>query len=257
MPLPVRDRAFTPAELEQLRLLLSTFRDGSGQRVKAGFMPNFLSFERVCASIVGGTTNENKGIFDVDVPGGIGRKPWGISCKMASTQPNKRCWFMELSNSAKYLHDAIARADIDDWKSFPDEAGPVLVNTVNSWHETARDYYDVDASKYLILTHDAKWNTFQIACFDLNVLVRVAPTDIRWVIEGRDKPSSLAGHIETCHGPHRLWQWYANSGGQLKFYPPNGWEEWSTPQFELLVPPIKSMKDRVDEYWPNAWPKDE
>jgi len=84
MSLPVRDRAFTPVELERLRLLLSTFRDGSGQRVKAGFMPDFLSFERVCAYVIGGATNEDKGVFDVTVPGGPGRKAWGVSCKMAA-----------------------------------------------------------------------------------------------------------------------------------------------------------------------------
>lgn len=257
MNLPVRDRELTQTELERIRLLLSTFRDGSGQRVKAGFMPDFLSFERVCAFVVGGKTNENKGVFDVEVPGGPQRRPWGISCKMATAQPKSNCcWFMELSNSAKYLHDALEVAEILDWKVSAEAAGPILVKTVESWHESARSDYDVDASKYLLLTHDSRWEKFQIVCFDLNVLTRAKPHEIKWVVEGRDNPSSVAGYIETANGSHRLWQWYANSGGQLKFYPPKEWENWSTEEFELSTPPIKTMKDRVDEYWPGAWPND-
>src|SRR5690606_25283606 len=78
----VRDRPFNEVELEQVRLLLSTFRDGAGQRLKvAGYMPDYLAFERVTALVLGGETNEDKGIFDVAVPR-PGGKSWGVSCKM-------------------------------------------------------------------------------------------------------------------------------------------------------------------------------
>lgn len=254
----VRDRPFDPDETEQMRLLLSTFRDGSGQRLKVGFMPDFLSFERVTAYVLGGATNENKGIFDVAVPGGADRMPWGVSCKMASAQPAKnRCWFMELSNSAKYLTDALAAEGIH-WQTRPEAAGPVLVATVGSWHERARGAYDVDASKYLLLTHDSRWRKFEIASFKIDILTRIAAADIRWVVEGREasvgRPSSVAGYIDADRGPHRLWQWFANSGGQLKFYPPIGWEEWRTGAFELAEPPVRDLKDKVEEYWPGGWP---
>ena len=242
-----------------MRLLLSTFRDGSGQRVKAGFMPDFLAFERVTAYVLGGSTNEDKGIFDVEVPGGTGCRAWGVSCKMASAQPQKNaCWFMELSNSAKYLTDALTTKEIH-WPSDPEAAGPILVATVGSWHEKVRNAYDVAASKYLLLTHDSRWSTFEIASFDINVLTRVSAVDIKWVTEGRaaaaGRPSSVAGYIDSDRGSHRLWQWYANSGGQLKFYPPLGWEEWRTGEFKLAEPPVRDMKEKVSEYWPGAWPE--
>lgn len=258
MDAPVRDRPLTPVELTRLRLILSTFRDGSGQRVKAGFMPNFLSFERSCARVIGGSTNENKGVFDVEVPGDGQSKPWGVSCKMAVTQPVKNgCWFMELSNSAKYLHDALGRAGIQDWRADAQSVGPVLVNTVVSWHEQAREKYDVDSSKYLLLTHDAKWRRFRVACFRLDILTRTPPNEVIWETSGsRENISSVVGYVEFDNSRHRLWSWYANSGGQLKFYPPLGWEEWSSDEFELLSPPIKDLKDRVDEYWPSEWPCD-
>lgn len=168
-----------------MRLLLSTFRDGSGQRVKAGFMPDFLSFERVTAYVLGGTTNEDKGVFDVAVPSGDDRKQWGVSCKMASTQPTKKCcWFMELSNSAKYLTDAL-EAEAVHWQTNPEAAGPILVTTVGSWHEKVREIYDIDASKYLLLTHDSRWRKFEMAAFDGHILTRIAATDIKWVVEGK------------------------------------------------------------------------
>jgi hypothetical protein len=254
--LPIRDRALTAVEIERMRLLLSTFRDGSGQRVRtAGFMPDFLSFERACAYVIHGTTNENKGVFDVSVSGGPGRLPWGISCKMAAIPPAKNhCWFMELSNSAKKLNDAVTAAEIVSWNHSPMQAGAAVVATVGSWHEAVRGGYDLDASKYLLLTHDSTWRFFEIACFNLNVLLRVHPGLIHWAVEGRDGPTSLGGYIDTPRGPHRLWQWYPSSGGQLKFFPLIGWEEWRSGYFELSRPPLMDLKSRVDQYWPGAWP---
>lgn len=220
-------------------------------------MPDYLAFERVTALMVRGNTNEDKGIFDVDAPGLLGEPPWGISCKMASAQPLRNsCWFMELSNSAKYLHDALAAAGIRNWVHDVAAAGPVLVDTVESWHERVSGNYDLANSKYLLCTHDSRWVNFEIACFDLNVLTAVDPRQIDWRAEGRNGAiSSLAGYIDTSNGPHRLWQWYANSGGQLKFYPPVGWEEWRSGIFQLEEPPLHDLVDKVETYWPGAWPR--
>lgn len=251
----LRDRPFNAEETEQTRLMLSTFKDGSGQRVKAGFMPDYLAFERVTAEVLGGSTNEDKGIFDVDVPGGDRRKPWGVSCKMAAAQPPaNNCWFMELSNSSKYFHDALEAAGVAAWTTDPQQAGPVVVATVEAWHAAARVRYDLEASKYLLLIRDSRWRKFQIAAFDIHILSHANPQTVKWRVEGRNGPSSLAGYVGTNAGEHRLWQWYANSGGQLKFYPPKGWEEWHTNTFELETPSVRGLKSKVDEYWPGKWP---
>ncbi|WP_161895957.1 hypothetical protein [Gordonia spumicola] len=255
----VRDRELNPTEIERMRLLLSTFRDGSGQRVKNvdGSMPDYLGFERVTAIVLGGTTNESKHIFDVVAPGGPDRLPWGVSCKMASEASAKsNCWFMELSNSAKYLTAAIENRGVD-WRTSPEKAGPILVGTVKSWHEAVRREFDVDASKYLLLTHDKAWREFQIISFGMDIVHAVDPAAIDWRVEGKNAeegdPSSVAGYIDTDSGPLRLWQWYARSGGQLKFYPPKGWEEWSSVRFELEVAPVHDLQAKAEEYWPNLW----
>jgi len=257
----IRDRKLSDVEIEKIRLLLSTFRDGSGQRLKkAGYMPDYLAFERVTALVLNGDTNEDKGIFDVVVPRPGGR-PWGVSCKMTTDQTWKnQTWFMELSNSAKKLTDAQEDLGID-WRKSPGKAGPNLIETVVSWHDAVRSDYDVDSSKYLLLTHDSNWRKFEIACFDIDVIVSDLAGDIEWVAEGgsASNPSSVAGYIERDgrDEPHRLWQWFARSGGQLKYYPPMGWEDWRTGPFELEDCPIKDLKSKVKEYWPGLWPEGE
>lgn len=254
--LPVRDRAFTNDELERMRLLLSTFRDGSGQYLKkiGGFMPDYLAFERATAVVCGGETTENKGIFDVIVPSGDLRLPFGVSCKMATAQPAARpSWFMELSNSAKKFHDAFAAAGVD-WTREPDKAGPILVELVEKWHYAVADTVDVASSKYLILAHDSRWRDFEIAGLDLNLSRADPHVGVDWVSEGLGTPSSVAGYIDVDGRRHRLWQFFANSGGQLKYYPPTDWAEWVSPTFQLEMPLVRSLRQTVEEYWPGLWP---
>lgn len=257
MTLAIRDRPLSSSELEQMRLLLSTFRDGSGQSVAAGFMPDYLSFERVTAIVCHGQTTENKGIFDVTVPGGAGRKNFGVSCKMAVAQPSLRLsWFMELSNSAKKFHDAFSAAGIN-WQIDPPIAGPIMVELVESWHHAAADHVDIGGSKYLLLTHDARWVNFELASFDLNLQRRDARTEVEWVTEGRNGViSSLAGYIHDGDRTHRLWQFFGNSGGQLKYYPLIGWEEWRSGTFQLEEPPVHDLKAKARGYWPDLWSED-
>lgn len=256
---PVRDRPFNEVELEQLRLLISTFRDGSGQYLSKlkSYMPDYLAFERATAFVCNGQTTENKGIFDVIVPSDDRRElPYGISCKMATEQPRQRSWFMELSNAAKKFHDAFAAADVV-WTHEPDLAGQVLVDVVESWHEDLRATVDVDRSKYLILEHDKAWQTFRIASLTCDLRLADPIRDIRWAAEGsRGTISSIAGYIELPNGTElRLWKFFANSGGQLKYYPPIEWADWYTFDFGLELPPVRGLRDKVDEYWPGAWPE--
>jgi hypothetical protein len=221
-------------------------------------MPDYLAFERATAFICGGKTTENKGIFDVLVTSETsGDLPFGISCKMAVTQPQNRSWFMEMSNSAKKFHDAFAAASVV-WTERPDLAGQVLVDVVESWHEDVRATVDVARSKYLILIHDTAWKGFQIACLDLNLRRADPALGVQWEAEGRGGiKSSIAGYINIDGKPHRLWQFYANSGGQLKYYPPIDWADWVSPVFELELPSVRGLRDKVDEHWPGMWPEDD
>lgn len=246
-----RDRPLDERELEQLRLTLSSFRDGSGQNVrkKTGeSMPGFRDYERSLAAVVGGKTTENKGIFDILVP--TGDQAFGISCKMTSRRPVKdQCSFMELSNSAAKFRNHWLSLQIN-WISEPMLAGPALIEFVSAWHAAVADV-DIAHSKYSVLAHDSRWNEFQILCFPLNLKIAEPKGDIEWVVEGK----ALSGYIDADGRRHRLWHSYPNSGGQLKYYPLISWAEWVTPPFTLEVPPIVSPLEKPRKYFKALWPK--
>ena len=236
-----------------MRLALSTFRDGSGQFVKSigGYMPGYLDFERATALVCGGETSEDKGIFDVSVPVPDGL-PFGVSCKMSVSQPaSHMAGFMELSNSQKKFRDEFARLEID-WQTEPEYAGPAVVELVMEWHQAVAQEFDISGSRYLVLSHDRKWRGFQLLCYSLD-LTRADPYAVEWCNEGSG-PSSVAGYIPHNNRRHRLWQLFQNSGGQLKYYPPLEWADWTSPPFHLEEPPIKGIVEKVDEYFPGMWP---
>lgn len=256
MSAPIKDRPLSASELERLRLILSTFRDGSGQIIlkKTGAsMPGFRDFERAVAVVCGGRGGEDKGIFDVVVPVS-GRLPYGISCKMSSSQPIAQgSSFMELSNSAAKFRSELERLGID-WRVDPASAGPAVVDLVESWHRKVAAEVDLPSSRYLVLSHNKAWSDFQVLCYALDLHMADPRTQVRWEVEGRRQPTSLAGYISSGARRHRLWQFYPNSGGQLKYYPPLSWAEWRSPVFQLEQPPVKSLLERVEEYFPGRWP---
>lgn len=251
---PIKDRPMSVFEIENMRLALSTFRDGSGQFVKSieEYMPDFLGFERVTALVCGGDTAESKGIFDVIVPVPGGR-PFGISCKMSTEQ--KWSSFMELSNAQKTFQDEFDHLEID-WRTEPEYAGPAIVELVSRWHTDVAQQFDLSGSRYLVLSHDRRWREFQLHCFPLSLVVADPYADVEWCNEGGDAsqgPSTLVGYISHGGRRHRLWQLFQRSGGQLKYYPPLEWAEWSSGRFVLETPPVKSILEKVEEYFPGKW----
>jgi len=249
---PFRDRPLNDLELEVLRLVLSTFRDGTGQTIKnrPGTVPNSRDYERSLAAVLRARTPENKGVYDVVVDTAAG--PFGISCKMVSEQPPaSQCSFMELSNAAAAFRRHLLASQIN-WATEPGLAGPAIIDLVSSWHAAAaRDLLiDASASRYSVLTHDRRWERFQLQCFPMD-LRRARPVgDVAWRVEGR----SLNGYIQDGAREHRLWQCFMNSGGQLKFYPLLSWAEWVSPAFSLETPPPGLLLRRAREYFHEVWP---
>lgn len=250
MDMAFRDRPLTDEEMEALRLILSTFRDGSGMVVlKDGrVMPGYRDFERALAAVLDGTAPENKGVFDVIVPDQP--LPVGISCKMSKTQPPaKQSSFMELTNSAAKFRDHLLQLQVH-WSTEPTLAGPALIDLVESWHFALDAEINVLGSKYAVLSHDTRWNKFQLLCFPLDLKVMNPRGDVDWVAEGK----ALAGYIDDNGRRHRLWHIYPNSGGQMKYYPLLKWAEWITPEFDLETPPLGSLRERAENYFPAQWP---
>lgn len=231
--------------------MLSTFRDGSGQRVKQGYMPNSLGFERSLSAVLNGHTPENKGIFDIAVPAGDGL-PYGISCKMTAFPAEvHKASFMEMSNAASAFRDHLLASQIT-YVNEPMLAGPAVIDFIVKLHQLLADTFDLPGSRYAVLGHDSRWEWFQVLCYPLDLLtVDPRGTDMEWEWKGK----AINGYINDDGRRHRLWQYYPTSGGQLKFWPLLAWAEWTTPRFRLEQPPPAPLPDKAKQYFPDLWPQ--
>ena len=248
-----RDRELNAVEFERLRLMLSSFRDGSGQVILKGTnhsMPGFRDFERSLAAAVGGETPENKGIFDIYVPSEP--TPFGISCKMSRMQPPRsNCSFMELSNSAAKFRACLDAGQINE-REEPHRAGAAIVELVGSWHSALKEAVDLSSSLFVILAHSSNWEKFQLLTFPLNLEIADPKIDVTWLYEG----ASLNGYIGQGAERHRLWQCYLNSGGQLKYFPLLEWAGWTSGLFHLEMPPTTTPFGKAQDYFPDLRPSD-
>lgn len=252
--LPFRDRPLNDIELEALRLVLSTYRDGSGQnQTIRGSMPGFRDFERGLASVIGGTAAEDKGVFDIirPVPGGLG---YGVSCKMAAfPAKHMNAAFVELSNSAAKFRQHLIDRQIN-WVTEPGLAGPAVIELVTSWHQEAANRLglDLQGSKYAVLSRSSDWTEFQLSAYPLDLYGFNPIGEIEW----ESTKSRVDGFVNIDGRRQRLWQWYPNSGGQLKWWPPLAWADWVTSRFTLEEPPVILPTKRAREYFPSLWPDD-
>ena len=251
--LPFRDRPLNADELEALRLVLSTYRDSSGQnQTEHGSMPGFRDFERGLASVVGGSAAENKGVYDIIRRADSGAS-FGISCKMARFAPvAQQAAFVELSNAAAKFRKHLLDQQIN-WVTEPGLAGPAIISLVTSWHQADANLLglDLQASKYAVLSRSSNWQEFQLSTFPLDLYGFNPIGDIEW----ESTKTRLDGFVEIEDRRHLLWQWYPNSGGQLKWWPPLAWADWATDRFTLEQPPVILPTQRAQEYFPNLWPK--
>lgn len=260
-----RIRHPTPQEVEKLRLLLSTYQDGTGQLVRPGgtSLPGFRDFERAVALALGGEAQESKFVFDVlvDVLGRPGVK-YGLACKMKG-ELNKidregRA-YLELSNAAGEFWAYLKTKGIDqnNYRDRPKEVGIALVNTVRKWHVAARTAragkIDLGRSSYLVLSwNKAGW--YQLHQFSLRL---PNPESLNWNIPMRKirDTESPAKRIQGDDISGRLFDWYGESGGQLKYYPMVKDALWLSERFRLepLGDPEHGVLLKVAAYFPEPW----
>src|SRR5271154_3461943 len=85
MTLPFVDRAPTLQEIERIRLILSTYQDGTGMLAAENgkTLPGWRDFERSVALALGGIASESKAVFDVVLARpDLATPKFGLSCKM-------------------------------------------------------------------------------------------------------------------------------------------------------------------------------
>lgn len=275
------DRHPSPQEVEKLRLILSTFQDGSGQQATSSeaTLPGWRDFERSVAVVFGGRAQESKAIFDVLIPDLTQPgKSVGISCKMRGTLSDTDKTgqvTLELSNSAGKFWKALAKQGIDqkNYRHNPAEAGKALVNLVESWQHAIRDIVDLSKSTYLVLS----WNNdgwYQLHRF---ILTLPNPETLTWdfpspsrkkktkksneydknLDDQQKEQESQGKRLRGCQEGVRIFEWYGESGGQLKYYPLASTALWASERFKLEPLPTdrigSGIQAKVADYYPELW----
>lgn len=250
----------TAQDLGKLRLVLSTYQDGTGMLAtsKGRTLPGWRDFERAAAAVFAGESQESKYVFDVVIshPNQTGMK-YGISCKMRRElnrviKGDGRIT-MELSNSSKKFWDYLGKKGISksDYKHIPNEMGIGLVELVNSWHQAESmdisGKIDLNKSFYLVLSWSKK-GQYQLHQFPLAL----------------PDPHTLNWHFPTANrlcgddNEGTIFEWYGESGGQLKYYPLAHSAIWSSGIFQLeQLPPEEEIQygvlARTRKYFPKQW----
>lgn len=270
--IPFVDRSPTDEETQIFMLAMSTFQDGSGQEREKddSTRPGWRDFERIFAELLSGRGSENKEIFDVIVKSDI--KPnedYGLSIK--SKQLSRKCAigdleddgrvYMEVANSpAKFWlalsNKGITEQDFRNQKK-AQEIGDTIISVIHQWHdEAAKRHNEVSRGRVLNLqksvyitvsyceTRKDIPRQFQIHSFSMEY-----SKNIKWkYISGR----CLRGYDpESPEEP--LLDWYALSGGQLKYYPKAKKAKFKSKQFALAIPPRLRILDKIKDYWPDEW----
>jgi hypothetical protein len=256
------DRPPTEREVERLRLILSTYQDGTGMLQVDGSMtlPGWRDFERAVALTFNGEAQESKSIFDVlllseDRPD----VRYGLSCKMRrELNKLKRTGrvSLELSNSAGQFWDYLKTKGIDQstYRNKPLEVGVSLIEVVERWHQAVSIEWggvvDITKSFYLVLS----WNQARIYQLHQFPLTMPSTNKLNWHFptkKGGDEGRRLAAYDESGV----IFEWYGESGGQLKYYPPASSAIWSSGSFQLepLVDIEYGILKKAAAYFPRQW----
>jgi len=247
-----------PQEVEKLRLILSTYQDGTGMLAQkdGSTLPGWRDFERSVALAFGGEAQESKAIFDVLLPTDKPDRYYGLSCKMRGElnriDKDGRVT-LELSNSAGKFWDSLRAKGIHqkNYKKRPTDVGVALIELIEEWHRAASmeegGNVDLARSSYLVLS----WNRsgwYQLHQFPIHL---PNPKSLKWYFPTTGRSRRLKG--DDKHG--NLFEWYGESGGQLKYYPLARTALWSSERFRLepLGHVQHGILRKVADYFPQLW----
>lgn len=251
-------------EVEKIRLLMSTYQDGTGQlRIGDGTLPNWRDFERSVASALDGIAFESKSFFDVVVDRTERESERiGISCKMRNTLNyfnNKGPISLELSNAYNTFWKELQANKIENIRFVrlvPEKAGKIIVDFYESWKYIAAEKINVNLKKscYLVCLYDIKTATFQL--FSLPVLLP-DPTQLTWTVRESKNGDDNRGTLIAMQNERVVIEWYAISGGQLKYYPTIEQVIWKSTPFNLEpLPDIEGghgIIQKAKAYFPQKW----
>ena len=266
MSVPFADRPPDIHEVERFRLIFSTYQDGTGMLASddGRTLPGWRDFERSIALAFDGIASESKDIFDVRLADsdrdGV---YYGISCKMRGellrVDRHGRVT-IELSNSARRFWDHLVTKGIDqtNYKQHATDVGYALVELVSKWHHdsSVEESGNVDLLKscYLALSW-SKDGWYQLHQFPLTL---PDPSQLGWEFPmyKRNEELYVGNHLNGNDALGRVFEWYGESGGQLKYYPLVADSTWESDRFRLEPLPADlehGVLRKVENYFPRQW----
>jgi hypothetical protein len=230
--------------------------------VKSGLtLPGWRDFERSVAAAFGGRATESKAVFDVvftsETTPGI---TYGLSCKMRRElnriQRDGRVT-IELSNSAGQFWDRLAAQGINptNYRANSAQVGAILVALVREWHVAvgteAGGIFDLSKSSYLVLSWN-KAGSYQLHQFSLEL---PDPAELKWSFPAARGQGGLGRRLKGDDNSGTLFEWYGESGGQLKYYPLASNATWQSEPFRLEPLPNREygLRAKAAAYFPGRW----
>jgi len=245
----------TVGEFERLRLVLSTFQDGSGwQKINGSTVVGFRQFERALAEIINGRADEGKAVFDVLANRTVNGKASvvGFSCKLkrALEDTAKRgTVYIEVSNAVSQFAKHLATVglhDPTDYVANAAKAGQAVLDWIGLLHaaDAQKRGFDLAGSIYLILLYDKTANNFQLFEFPANAFLN--GQGVAWTAAA----SHLCGKLDGSVAIDYYWK-----AGQLKFYVPVALATWHSKVFQLepLTAGAKTLLGRAGDMYQKLW----
>ena len=261
---PLAERVPTENEIERLRLLLSTYQDGTGMlQAEAGLtLPGWRDFERAVALAFHGEAQESKAVFDVLLRSQTrAGRHYGVSCKMRRELDRlvrDGRVTIELSNSAGQFWTYLKTKGINqsNYQKHPAKVGAALLELVESWHQalslSRSGQLDLKRSCYLVLSWNRK-RAYQLHQFSLAL---PQPELLEWQFPN-NRAGGLGRRLTGADARGVLLEWYGESGGQLKYYPLATTALWQSRQFTLE--PLRNAQygilSKAAAYFPAQWAK--
>jgi hypothetical protein len=166
---------------------------------------------------------------------------------------------LEVSNSSGKFWEHLRTKGVNqtNYKSRPREVGVALIELVGEWHAQVSisrgGNVDLTGSSYLALS----WNRdgwYQLHQFPIKL---PDPRHLKWSFPKWEHRGveRVARHLRGEDEEGTLFEWYGESGGQLKYYPLAKKAIWSSARFQLepLGNAEHGILAKVAAYFPQLW----
>lgn len=265
--LPLIDREINKNEEDYFKYAFSTFTDGSGSEIETIGEREFTrigwrQMERVTAFLLDGEAVQKKDYFDVIV---LDKKEdVGLSLKSKSL-PGKKFKnldrggrvYMELANSpAKFWDEmrivGLSEADFLSGKK-ADLFGKTLIKTLFKWQIEASKTNQQIAGKKINLNRSVFWcismqepTESETRLFKIHTFPLKFPNIKKWVF----KSDRCLSGFDPINESEVLFDWYALSGGQLKYYPSTRNALHSTGEIKTIQLDEVKIIELIKRHWP-------